>query len=62
MPLYAYDAGHPLEILENRGQLQMDELELRTQLGQFGITPEQMFEQMHGTLERMKSQLDLPPS
>ena len=36
--------------------------QLRTQLGQFGITPEQMFEQMHGTLERMKSQLDLPPS
>ena len=36
--------------------------QLRTQLGQFGITPEQMFEQMQGTLERMKSQLDQPPS
>jgi hypothetical protein len=32
--------------------------QLRTQLGQFGITPERMFEQMHQTLERMKSQLD----
>ena len=32
--------------------------QLRTQLGQFGLTPEAMFEQMHQTLERMKSQLD----
>ena len=32
--------------------------QLRTQLGQFGMTPEQMFEQMHRTLERMKSELD----
>ena len=32
--------------------------QLRTQLGQFGITPEQMFEQMNQTLERMKSQLE----
>jgi hypothetical protein len=32
--------------------------QLRTQLGQFGLTPEQMFEQMNLTLERMKSQLD----
>jgi hypothetical protein len=31
---------------------------LRTQLGQFGMTPEQMFEQMQRTLERMKSELD----
>ena len=31
--------------------------QLRTQLGQFGMTPEQMFEQMHRTLERMKSEL-----
>ena len=36
--------------------------QLRSQLGQFGITPEQMFEQMQGTLERMKTQLDQPPS
>jgi hypothetical protein len=32
--------------------------QLRTQLGQFGMTPEQMFEQMNQTLERMKSQLE----
>jgi len=31
--------------------------QLRTQLGQFGLTPEKMFEQMQLTLERMKSQL-----
>ena len=33
--------------------------QLRTQLGQFGLTPDTMFAQMHPTLERMKSQLDL---
>lgn len=32
--------------------------QLRTQLGQFGLTPETMFQQMHQTLERMKSQLE----
>ena len=32
--------------------------QLRTQLGQFGMTSEQMFEQMQRTLERMKSELD----
>jgi hypothetical protein len=32
--------------------------QLRTQLGQFGITPEQMFQQMHQTLERMKAELE----
>jgi len=32
--------------------------QLRTQLGQFGLTPEKMFEQMELTLERMKSQQD----
>ncbi|NBO29459.1 MAG: DUF1825 family protein [Synechococcaceae bacterium WBA_2_066] len=32
--------------------------QLRTQLSQFGITPEQMFEQMNLTLERMKTQLE----
>ena len=36
--------------------------QLRTQLSQFGITPEQMFEQMQSTLERMKAQIELPPS
>ena len=33
-------------------------LHLRTQLSQFGITPEQMFEQMNLTLERMRAQLE----
>ena len=32
--------------------------QLRTQLGQFGLTPETMFQQMHQTLERMKGQLE----
>ncbi|MFN9932150.1 MAG: DUF1825 family protein [Cyanobacteriota bacterium] len=32
--------------------------QLRTQLGQFGLTPETMFQQMHLTLERMKTQLE----
>ena len=32
--------------------------QLRTQLSQFGMTPEQMFEQMHLTLERMKGELE----
>jgi len=32
--------------------------QLRTQLSQFGITPEQMFQQMNLTLERMKTQLE----
>ncbi|MFM7573991.1 MAG: DUF1825 family protein [Snowella sp.] len=31
--------------------------QLKTQLGQFGITPQQMFDQMHTTLERMKSEI-----
>ena len=39
-------------------QAKMTVEQLKTQLGQFGITPEQMFEQMNMTLERMKSQLD----
>ncbi len=37
---------------------QMTVEQLRTQLGQFGITPQQMFDQMHLTLERMKSELE----
>ena len=39
-------------------QAKMTVEQLRTQLGQFGMTPEQMFDQMNTTLERMKSQLD----
>ena len=41
-------------------QAKMTVEQLKTQLGQFGITPEQMFSQMNMTLERMKSQLDTP--
>ena len=41
-------------------QAKMTVEQLRTQLNQFGITPEQMFSQMNMTLERMKSQLDKP--
>jgi hypothetical protein len=32
--------------------------QLRTQLGQFGMTPETMFQQMQLTLDRMKNQLE----
>lgn len=32
--------------------------QLKTQLGQFGVTPQQMFDQMHMTLERMKAEVD----
>lgn len=37
---------------------QMTVQQLKTQLGQFGITPQQMFDQMNVTLERMKSELN----
>lgn len=37
---------------------QMTVEQLRTQLNQFGITPQQMFDQMHSTLERMKTELE----
>ncbi len=37
---------------------QMTVEQLKTQLGQFGMTPQKMFEQMHQTLERMKSELE----
>ena len=37
---------------------QMSMEQLKTQLGQFGVTPQQMFEQMNSTLERMKSELE----
>ena len=32
--------------------------QLKTQLGQFGVTPQQMFDQMNMTLQRMKSEID----
>ena len=37
---------------------QMTVEQLKTQLGQFGMTPQQMFDQMHSTLERMKSEIE----
>ncbi|KST62790.1 DUF1825 family protein [Mastigocoleus testarum] len=37
---------------------QMTMEQLKTQLGQFGVTPQQMFDQMNSTLERMKAELD----
>lgn len=40
---------------------QMTVEQLHTQLNQFGITPQQMFDQMHMTLERMKSELEQQP-
>lgn len=35
--------------------------QLKTQLNQFGMTPQQMFDQMHQTLERMKAEIDTTP-
>jgi phosphoenolpyruvate carboxylase len=32
--------------------------QLKTQLGQFGMTPQQMFDQMNWTLKRMKSEIE----
>ena len=32
--------------------------QLKTQLSQAGMTPQQMFDQMHTTLERMKSEIE----
>jgi phosphoenolpyruvate carboxylase len=37
---------------------QMTVQQLKTQISQFGITPQQMFDQMHLTLERMKSEIE----
>jgi hypothetical protein len=37
---------------------QMTVEQLKTQLGQFGMTPDKMFEQMNQTLERMKAEID----
>ena len=36
--------------------------QLKTQLGQFGMTPDQMFDQMNLTLDRMRSELDASQS
>lgn len=36
---------------------QMTVQQLKTQLNQFGITPQQMFDQMEATLERMKAEI-----
>lgn len=36
---------------------QMAVEQLKTHLGQFGVTPQQMFSQMHSTLERMKAEI-----
>jgi hypothetical protein len=35
--------------------------QLNTQLGQFGVTPQQMFDQMNQTLERMKREVEQKP-
>lgn len=40
---------------------QMTVEQLKTQLGQFGVTPQQMFDQMHLTLERMKAEVERMP-
>ena len=40
---------------------QMTVEQLKTQLGQFGITPQQMFDQMNLTLQRMKTELERTP-
>ncbi|MBW4634769.1 MAG: DUF1825 family protein [Iphinoe sp. HA4291-MV1] len=37
---------------------QMTIQQLKTQLSQFGVTPQQMFEQMNFTLQRMKNELE----
>ena len=39
-------------------QAKMTVEQLKTQLNQFGITPEQMFDQMNQTLVRMKDELE----
>jgi hypothetical protein len=39
---------------------QMTVQQLQTQLNQFGITPQQMFDQMNMTLERMKAEIEKP--
>jgi hypothetical protein len=39
---------------------QMTVEQLNTQLGQFGMTPQKMFDQMNLTLERMKQEVEKP--
>ncbi len=39
---------------------QMTVQQLQTQLNQFGVTPQQMFDQMNMTLERMKAEIEKP--
>ena len=39
-------------------QAKMTVEQLKTQLNQFGITPDQMFDQMNRTLLRMKNELE----
>ena len=39
-------------------QAKMTVEQLKTQLNQFGITPDQMFDQMNKTLMRMKDELE----
>ncbi len=39
---------------------QMTVEQLNTQLGQFGMTPQKMFEQMNQTLARMKRDVEMP--
>jgi Domain of unknown function (DUF1825) len=31
---------------------------MNTQMGQFGMTPQQMFDQMQSTLDRMKAEIE----
>ncbi|ARV60367.1 hypothetical protein BZZ01_18590 [Nostocales cyanobacterium HT-58-2] len=40
---------------------QMTVQQLKTQLSQFGVTPQQMFDQMDLTLQRMKEELERQP-
>lgn len=37
---------------------QMTVQQLKTQLGQFGMTPQQMFDQMNATLARMRAEIE----
>jgi Domain of unknown function (DUF1825) len=37
---------------------QMTVQQMNTQMGQFGITSQQMFDQMRMTLDRMKAEID----
>lgn len=39
-------------------QAQMTVEQLKTQLSQFGMTPDRMFDQMNQTLERMKAEIE----